>query len=196
MFTSEVRRVVRNLALFAAAGAMIAAAPCVRAQSGAITQESAPSADALPAAVTPSISAKVVPFTTPFALNAQSYTRIAIPKADAIRPLRPIDAERMPSRHRWLMLTVASHSAASFDAYTTRRSVESGNLETNPFLRPFAGSPAIYVAIQASPLVMDFAAYKMQRSDNSVLRHLWWLPQSAGTALSLISSAYNLSISR
>jgi hypothetical protein len=196
MFTSEVRRVVRNLTFFAAAGAMTAVAPCVRAQSGAITQVSVPSADVLPAAVTPSISASVVPFATPFAPNAQSYIRIAIPKADAIRPLRPIAAESMPSRRRWLMLAVALHSAAAFDAYTTRRSVESGNLETNRFLRPFAGSPAIYVAIQGSPLVMDFAAYKMQRSDNRVVRHLWWLPQSAGTALSLISSAYNLSISR
>jgi hypothetical protein len=191
MFTSKVRRIIRNAAFFIAAGVMIAIAPSACAQSAAIAQASTTSFDALPAAVTPSISAKVVPAS----LSAQPFSTVRIPVADAIKPIRPIAVESIPSRRNWLLLSITSHSAAAFDAYSTRRSVESGNVETNPFVKPFAGSPAIYAALQASPLVMDYAAFKMQRSKNRIIRHMWWLPQSTGTAMSIVSGAYNLSIS-
>jgi hypothetical protein len=128
-----------------------------------------------------------------------SYPTPTVRTASIIEPppmksMRPLAAESVPSHRKWLLLVVASSSAAALDAYSTRRSIAAGNIETDPTMRPFAHSPAIYVATQIPPLVMDFAGYKIAHSRNFVLRRLWWIPQTGGTALSLFAGAHNLSI--
>jgi hypothetical protein len=105
--------------------------------------------------------------------------------------------ETVANRRLWYGLLAAGHSAAVWDAYSTRR-VMSRNLgtERNPLLRPFANSNSLYFAVQASPLLMDFLGRKMMTSEHPWVRHMWWLPQSTGTAASLLSGIHNLHISQ
>ncbi|MBZ5503349.1 MAG: hypothetical protein LAN59_14145 [Acidobacteriia bacterium] len=67
-------------------------------------------------------------------------------------------------------------------------------MERNPFMRPFAGSPSIYAAIHVAPMGLDYVAIRMQRSQNSFLRHTWWLPQAASTGLFIFCGAHNLQV--
>jgi hypothetical protein len=128
------------------------------------------------------------------AQNSQSLSTLRMPEAPSAKPVRVIDPEMMPSRRNWLLLSLAQHSAATFDAYSTRQAVALGAVEDDPLLRPFVHSPGIYAAIQVGPAILDFAARRMQRSQNNFLRHAWWLPQSASTGLFLFSGVHNLHI--
>jgi hypothetical protein len=95
----------------------------------------------------------------------------------------------------WWALTAAQHGAATFDAWSTRKSLESGNgYERNPLLRPFAGSPAIYPVIQALPLGLDYLSKRMMQSRHGIFRKTWWVPQTIATAGFVWSGAHNLSI--
>jgi hypothetical protein len=112
----------------------------------------------------------------------------------AAKPIGRIGVERLPSRKMWIALSVAQHGAAVFDAYTTRQAVASGAVEQNPLLRPFASSPAIYVATQVCPLALDYAGRRMQLSHNSLVRRMWWLPQSTGAAVSIFAGIHNMNV--
>ena len=105
-----------------------------------------------------------------------------------------IAAERQG--HTWLALSIAQHSAATFDAWSTRRAINEGHQEMNPLLRPFAGNASIYAVIQVGPSIFDYVGRRMQRSDKRLFREFWWLPQSLGTAASLFAGAHNLSVSK
>ncbi len=95
----------------------------------------------------------------------------------------------------WYALVAAGHGAATFDAWTTRRVIQSGlGHELNPLLRPFANSNALYGAMQAGPGMLDFLARRMMHSPRRWVRRLWWLPQVAGTAGSFWSGAHNLRV--
>jgi hypothetical protein len=95
----------------------------------------------------------------------------------------------------WLAMTAVQHSAAAFDAWSTRVSITSGNgKELNPLMRPFAGSGAIYGAIQLAPVATDYWARRLMHSKNSTLRKLWWVPQAASTAGFMFSGANNLRV--
>jgi hypothetical protein len=122
-----------------------------------------------------------------------TLSTIRIPERNA-KPFIPVNPESVPSRKTWLMLSIAEHSAATFDAYSTRRAIANGAHEVDPVMRPFANSPAIYAAIQVCPLVLDFTARKMQRSQNNFVRHTWWLPQAVGTGVYLFSGAHNMRV--
>jgi hypothetical protein len=98
------------------------------------------------------------------------------------------------SRRQWLALCLATHATATFDAWTTRRALVDGNYETDPTLRPFVGSSAIYAAIQVSPLILDLVGYKMQHSEFGLLRKFWRVPQSLSAAVSLGAGFHNLSV--
>jgi hypothetical protein len=102
--------------------------------------------------------------------------------------------EAVPSRRPWLLLSAVGHGAAAFDAYSTRQAVEAGAVEANPFMKPFAQSDAIYPALQTSPLLLDFVGRRLQRSHNPLVRHLWWVPQSVGTAASVWAGMHNLQV--
>lgn len=104
--------------------------------------------------------------------------------------MRPYETQRQ--RRMWYALVVAGHSAATFDAWTTRRALSSGQgHELNPLLKPFARSGMLYVAVQASPALMDYLGRRMMRSRHGWVRRMWWLPQSAETALSIASGIHN-----
>jgi hypothetical protein len=108
-------------------------------------------------------------------------------------------ATRREVSHReimmWRGLTVATHAAAAFDAWSTRRSLSSGNgYERNPLMKPFANSAAIYPATQVAPLALDFVSRRMLRSENPVLRKLWWMPQTFSTAASIWVGVRNVHV--
>jgi len=126
------------------------------------------------------------------AQNSQLLSTIHVPPIEPGKPARVVSARNAGSRKTWVMLSLAQHGAATFDAYATRRSVSSGATERNPFMRPFAGSPAIYAAIQVAPVGLDYVAIRMQRSQHAVLRRTWWLPQAASTGLFIFCGAHNL----
>jgi len=126
--------------------------------------------------------------------NSQALSTIRVPSIEPATPRKVISVEDQSPRRNWLILTIVQHSAATFDAYSTRQAVSAGATEADPLMRPFAQSPAIYFAIQGGPLILDYAARRMQRSSNSFLRRTWWLPQSASTGLFLFSGVHNLHV--
>lgn len=188
-----VKHQLRSLAVKAAfLAGILAAAPALHAQNARTVVSGSVQFDALPSAISPAIAP--VASAASASYSPQTVSTIRIPAENTIKPTRNVGVESYPSRRSWLLLSAASHAAATFDAYSTRQSLASGNVETDPMMRPFANSPAIYAAIQASPLVMDFAAFKLQHSGNRFVRRLWWIPQSTGTAMSFFAGAHNLSI--
>jgi len=116
----------------------------------------------------------------------------------AIRPGKPIfNPEDVSERQKkvWYALTFASSGAAAFDAWSTRRAISGGyGTEANPLLRPFAHSNALYAATQVSPLVLDYVGRRMMTSRHPLLRRMWWLPQSAGTGMSLFAGVHNVGV--
>jgi hypothetical protein len=95
----------------------------------------------------------------------------------------------------WRGLAIASHGAATFDAWSTRHAITtSGAQELNPLLRPFAGNASLYAAIQVAPLLMDYAGKKMMYSRHGWIRRAWWAPQTASFVSSLFCGAHNLAV--
>jgi hypothetical protein len=125
--------------------------------------------------------------------DAQSFSTVRISEP-ATKENQFREAISEPSRRQWLALALLQHSAAVFDAYSTRQAVGHGAVEDNPTLRPFAGSPAIYAATQVAPLLFDLMARHMQRSEYPLFRRFWWVPQTASAGLSIFSGFHNLSI--
>lgn len=155
------------------------------------TQPSATAASSSHSAASPTLTATSLDTTEQ---NSQSLATIRVPPVQPATPSKVIPVETTPGRRKWLILSIAQHSAAAFDAYSTRQAISSGAHETDPIMRPFAQSPGIYAAIQAGPVVLDYAARRMQRSEIGFLRRTWWLPQSASTGLFLFSGAHNLNL--
>jgi hypothetical protein len=126
----------------------------------------------------------------------------SLPVAPAIlpNPVEPVvkkeEFDRRYARDKkiWYSLMAAQHSAAFFDAWSTRAAVNRGAQETNPFLKPFASSGAMYPAAQAFPAAMDYVGYRMLRSNNRVLRKLWWVPQTVSTFASVSAGVHNLGV--
>ncbi|HXN71093.1 MAG TPA: hypothetical protein VN861_00910 [Candidatus Acidoferrales bacterium] len=127
------------------------------------------------------------------AQNSQSFSTIRIQEEDEKR-YRLREPESIPARREWLALMVLEHSAAAFDAYSTRDAISRGAKEEDPIMRPFAHSPAIYAAIQVGPVLLDVLARHMQRSQYSFVRRTWWVPQSASTGVSIFSGVHNLNV--
>jgi hypothetical protein len=125
--------------------------------------------------------------------NSRALSDVEIREPLPDKPIRVIPAESHP-RRTWMLLAIAEHSAATFDAYSTREAVSTGATEADPFMRPFAHSPAIYAAIQVGPAILDYAAHRMQRSENSFIRRNWWIPQTASTGMYLVSGVHNMNV--
>jgi hypothetical protein len=108
---------------------------------------------------------------------------------------RPVPTPRQ--QKLWYTFMAVGHSAAAFDAYTTRRAI-SGNYGTegNPLLRPFSHSNAIYAATQVSPAVMDYVGRRMMTSSHPTLRRFWWIPQVAGAGFSVGAGMHNYSLTQ
>jgi len=104
--------------------------------------------------------------------------------------IRPVESPRQ--RKVWYALLVTGHSAAAFDAWSTRRAVSGGyGMESDPLMRPFAHSGAMYAATQVSPAVMDYLGHRMMLSNHGLIRHVWWLPQLAGASFSFGAGIHN-----
>jgi hypothetical protein len=116
------------------------------------------------------------------------------PEPQPATPIHIIPVYNPPVPLPWLILSAVQHSAATFDAYSTRRAIAHGAIETDPMMRPFAHSPAIYGAIQVAPAMLDILARYMQGSRNTLWRHTWWVPQSASTGLYIFSGIHNLRV--
>lgn len=104
---------------------------------------------------------------------------------------RPPDETTVTQPKWWIMLSATEHGSATFDAWSTRNALSNGRVEADPVMRPFAGSSAIYGAIQVIPLGLDYLARRFQRSAGWT-RHIWWAPQSVATATFLFSGSYNV----
>jgi hypothetical protein len=93
-------------------------------------------------------------------------------------------------------LSIAAHSAAGFDAWTTRKVLSSvpNSQESNPLLRPFAGNASMYVAVQVAPTILDYLSRRMMNSRHDVLRNTWWLPQAVSAVVSVASGVHNLGV--
>jgi hypothetical protein len=115
-----------------------------------------------------------------------------------IKPVKPTKTPETPiffGTRSWLTMTAIQHSTAAFDAWSTRRSITSGNgHELNPLMKPFAGSGAIYGAIQVAPIATDFLGKRLMNSKHPTLRKLWWVPQAAGSVGFMLSSIQNLRV--
>jgi hypothetical protein len=104
--------------------------------------------------------------------------------------IRPVESPRQ--RKIWYALLVTGHSAAVFDACSTRRAISGGyGTEGDPLMRPFAGSGAMYAATQVSPAVMDYLGHRMMNSNHGLMRRFWWLPQVAGASFSFGAGIHN-----
>lgn len=104
---------------------------------------------------------------------------------------RPPDEAPITHRESWIFLSALEHSSAGFDAWSTRRALSSGRVEADPLMRPFAGSAAIYGAIQVIPIGLDYVARRFQRSSGWTHR-IWWAPQAIASATFLFSGSYNV----
>lgn len=141
-------------------------------------------------------------------LNAPSSSAsLILPSAEPILPrsagapalpakapfFRPYETRRQ--RKLWYALVFTGHGAAAFDAWSTRRAI-SGNYgtESNPLLRPFAHNGSLYAATQVSPMLMDYLGRHMMVSKHHWVRKMWWLPQTAGTGMSLAAGVHNVGV--
>ena len=107
----------------------------------------------------------------------------------------PADYREKSHRREWIALGIAQHSAAAFDAWSTRRALSTGDAqESNPVLRPFANNSSLYAAIQVGPVLFDYVSRRMMTSQHGWARRTWWILQAASTVTSLASGAHNLTI--
>jgi hypothetical protein len=157
---------------------------------------------ALPSTPDPKIKTdvEIADASNPAPLNPATAAALITPgnPSLALRPVKPAaKGEYGSGREKkiWYALMAASSGAAAFDAWSTRRAISGGyGTEANPLLRPFSHSGAFYAATQVSPLVLDFVGRKMMTSRYSLLRKMWWLPQSAGTGMSLGAGVHNMGV--
>jgi hypothetical protein len=133
------------------------------------------------------------PVTAP-AVNAPAPMALILAKPSKHMTAGELLAENRRNQRLWRGLAIASHSAATFDAWSTRRSIAAGGQELNPLLKPFAGNASIYAAIQVGPALMNYAGKKLMYSRHSWVRHMWWAPQTASFASSLFSGVHNLGV--
>ena len=143
--------------------------------NSAVSADAAANADPSPAALEP----------TPL---ISSYRPVYGP------PVRAV-SDRWQKRE-WLALSIAAHSAAGFDAWTTRKVLSNvpGAQEMNPLLRPFAGNASMYAAVQVAPTILDYVSRRMMNSRYDVLRHTWWLPQAVSAVVSVASGVHNIGV--
>jgi hypothetical protein len=138
-------------------------------------------------------------------ISAAAIAAPVMPATPAVQPrLAPLSGSPMnaiigspyeTSRQRkmWYALSISGSTAAGLDAWSTRRAITQGyGVEGNPMLRPFSHSGVLYGATQVSPVVMDFIGKRMMVSRNRMLRKMWWLPQSAGSSVSVFAVVHNV----
>jgi hypothetical protein len=81
-------------------------------------------------------------------------------------------------------LTGLAVTAGMLDSAATRWNVSRGGTEYDPLERPFAHSNALYAEGAAYEGGLAWVGWKLHGSNHPLLRHIWWLPQTAQTAAS------------
>jgi hypothetical protein len=199
----------------------LGAAPAVAVVAEAAEADSTPSAAAPASAVDPrpDTSGNAAENSTPDSranpvtesLPATESLEEPQPKAEAFVAAEPIPGrtsrgsisvaelrqEYRPELRRkqrdWLVMGAVEHGAATFDAWSTRRAISSGQAqELDPLLQPFAGNGSLYAAVQVGPLAFDYVGRRMLTSRHRWERRTWWVPQALSTAFSIASGAHNL----
>ncbi|MGD0905944.1 MAG: hypothetical protein ABSA96_00060 [Candidatus Acidiferrales bacterium] len=161
--------------------------------SNEISLPPAPSASAEPIAATEPSALPDAPVPSP-AVNAPVTIAFIKPSNPMTVSVNELAAENHRKQFVWKGLVIASSGAATFDAWTTRHAITTaGAVELNPMLKPFAGNASLYAAIQVGPALMDYVGKKMMYSRFTVVRRMWWVPQSASFVSSLFCGAHNLS---
>jgi hypothetical protein len=124
--------------------------------------------------------------------DTQALATIHIPE----KPTKPFGVRPVESypQRVWLLLGIAQHSAAAFDAYSTRYAIGHGAVEEDPLMRPFAHSPSIYAVSQISPTVLDLVSRRMLRSEHGFIRRMWWLPQSMNAGIYIFAGVHNFGV--
>ena len=164
-----------------------------------IKKEDATTSSPLPVAPTPKVAADDA---TLVAGESSSVSAEPFLPGAPLQPAAPPKAaihgmryEAPTQKLAWIGLSAAGHSAAAFDAYSTRRAISGGyGTESNPLLRPFAHSGTLYVATQVNPAVMDFVGHKMMTNRRPWVRKMWWVPQAAGAGFSFAAGMHNMSL--
>jgi hypothetical protein len=123
---------------------------------------------------------------------------VAQPHSFPFEPVRPATHRSYDNRNQkkiWYGLVAAGHAGAAFDAWSTRRAL-SGNwgTESDPLMRPFAHSGAIYAATQVGPALLDFIGRRAMTSEHTWVRRLWWVPQSVGAGMSFRAGIHNVGV--
>jgi hypothetical protein len=124
----------------------------------------------------------------------QGISSVRVPDPEPTKPIQMPSAETLHPSRAWLALSFVQSSAATFDAYSTRQAIGHGAVESDPLMRPFAHSDALYGAIQVGPVILDYVARHMQRSESPFFRRTWWVPQSLATAGFLFSGVHNMGV--
>jgi hypothetical protein len=132
-------------------------------------------------------------------INAGTGTASVLPAVPSLAvhlsQSTPADYREKSHRGEWIALGIAQHSAAAFDAWSTRRALSTGDAqESDPVLRPFANNSSLYAAIQVGPVLFDYVSRRMMTSQHGWERRTWWILQAASTVTSLASGAHNLTI--
>jgi hypothetical protein len=143
-------------------------------------------------AVTPAPSAPAANPGSPVAIEPAPIVGTYRPTYGA--PIKAVSDRRQ--NREWLALSIAAHSAAGFDAWSTRRVLSSvpNAQEMNPFLRPFAGNASMYAAVQVAPTILDYLSRRMMHSRHEFLRNTWWLPQAVSAVVSVSSGVHNMGV--
>ncbi len=169
---------------------------------GVPTGEISPPADSAPMIIAnmssdsaPAVLADLTQVSSAMPVLAAPDALVVKPVVKPIKPAKQSEAPIFVNTRAWFVLTAVQHSAATFDAWSTRHSITSGHgHELNPLMKPFAGSGAVYGVIQLAPLATDYWGRRLMRSKHATLRKLWWLPQAASSAGFMLSGVNNLRV--
>lgn len=145
----------------------------------------------------PSLDELVEPAPTlPYTARPDAILPLTASSRMAAHPAPFLVARNSPRTPRaWYGLTAASHGAALFDAWTTRRVIDSGaGHEANPLFKPFANSGLLYPAVQVAPAALDYLGRRLTTNRRPWVRKMWWVPQAASMTVSLWGGRHNLGV--
>jgi hypothetical protein len=128
----------------------------------------------------------------PEALVAPAPQRNLLIHPAVLKPEPKEPEVSLRQREVFYSLMAAEHGAALLDAWSTRQVLQQGGRELDPLVRPFAHGPGLYPALQVTPFAVDYFAAKLMRSNHTVLRKLWWVPQVVATSGSVYCGVANL----
>jgi hypothetical protein len=155
-------------------------------EAGAVADDSV---STVPAATGASVAPETSPLPQPIALGNAAI------QPSPLKPVIRHPNETHREKTLWYALAIAGHSAAAFDAWSTRRALSMNDgTEANPLLRPFAHSGMLYAATQVSPLLMDYIGKRMMVSRHPMVRRVWWVPQTVGATVSFTAGVHNIGI--